>query len=160
MNTIAKSQINEAWNVALAASPQQARTWMEDLMRHEPFVEAYLFTADEHFAPSEKRGLIFLLGFLIWKTLSDQHHAPKRVSYQQLVAAQQENIRLMYELAEDMGADFLDAASKMIESHNQIPMLEMVRDTLASVHSSAVPVDANLRLALVHLKTVTDCLDR
>jgi len=161
MKTIARSQINEAWNIALAATPDQARTWMEDLMRQEPFIDAYLFTADEHYAPSEKRGLIFLLGFLIWRILSPQQPGPKRVSYHQLIAAQRENIRLMYELAESLGADFLDAANKMIQSHNQGPLLETVRDTLASIRSAATaPLDANLRLALVHLKTVADCLDR
>ncbi len=161
MNTLSREIVNQGWNDSMQASPQTARLWMEEMLHQQPSLDAFLFTADEHFSPSDERGVIFILGFIIWRIMSQNRSRTKTIHRHELKAAQEANIRRMYELVEASESSFFEAAATMIKDHNQIPLLGLVIEELVRNHPQSFrPADANLRLAMVHLKTVADCLDR
>jgi hypothetical protein len=161
MKTISKENVDQSWKEAMEAPPEKAREWMEEMMHHQPSLDAFLFTADEHYSPSDERGVIFILGFIIWKIMSSHRNGSKTVHRHELKSAQEANIQKMYDLVESTEASFFESAAKMIQSHNQMPLLGHVIEALQKNHlETNKPADANLRLAMVYLKTVTDCLDR
>jgi hypothetical protein len=161
MKTIAREIADQRWKETLEASPEKARLWMEEMLHHQPSLDAFLFAADEHYSPSDERGVIFILGFAIWKIMLECHPVKKTVHRHELKTAQEINIRQMYELVEASEASFSESAGQMIQNHNQSPLLGLVLDELMKNHRPTnKPSDANLRLAMVHLKSVADCLDR
>ena len=82
METIHKNVIDQVWKETLAAPMDQALDWMDDICDHQPALETYLFSADEHYAPSEERGVIFVLGWFIWKLLLNKNgHPPSALMY-------------------------------------------------------------------------------
>lgn len=161
MQTLAREDIEKAWLECLKAPATDAKQWMEELMQEQPAIDAYLFSADEHFCPSDERGVVFLLGFFIYKMYIDRHQDLKPVDFTDLKEAEINNIQKLYELAEGAHFHFDEAMAKLEPNYRQMPLLNWLKEHLSSIHpgSDRWP-DANFRLAVVHLKTVMDCLDQ
>lgn len=158
METVQKQMVDAAWHGLLSAPANTARDWMDQLCQREPALESYLFSADEHYSPSDERGIIFLAGFLIWRLLAGEKSKP--LTDEALEKVQEQNVRHFYELDASSKHVFLEAARKLNAVSNQRPLIEFVLEILRHYFHDAPPAaDANLRLALVHLKTVVDCLD-
>ncbi len=157
---IAKAVVETIWHKAATATPQEARHWLEDLVQKQPALDHYLFAADEHFAPSDSRGLIFLTGFLIWQTMSHGSRIRRQVTAKDLETAQKSNRDWLYELEAGAHLTRCDLIEKLSDNSRQKPLWKSVLRTLMEESSIANNLqDASRRLALLHLKTVLDCLD-
>ena len=157
---IPKAVVDALWRQAATATPKEAHAWMENLMQRQPALEHYLFSADEHFAPSDSRGLIFVTGFLIWHVLSQNAKIRRQVAQEDLTAVQKSNQNWIYELEAGASLTRCDLLEKLSDNCRQKPLWRTVLATLMEESSIANDLkDANRRLALLHLKTVLDCLD-
>jgi hypothetical protein len=129
-------------------------------MLRQPALDHYLFSADEHFAPSDGRGLIFLTGFLIWHVMSQNSRIRRQVARKELDSMQKANQNWIYELEAGAHLTRCDLLAKLTENCRQKSLWKTVLITLMEESSIAIDLkDANRRLALLHLKTVLDCLD-
>lgn len=129
-------------------------------MLRQPALDHYLFAADEHFAPSDSRGLIFLSGFLIWYVMSQHTKIRRQVARKELDSVQKANQDWIYELEAGASLTRSDLLDKLTETCRQKSLWKTVLASLMEESSIANDLkDANRRLALLHLKTVLDCLD-
>ena len=129
-------------------------------MLRQPALDHYLFAADEHFAPSDSRGLIFLSGFLIWYVMSQHTKIRRQVARKELDSVQKANQDWIYELEAGASLTRSDLLDKLTETCRQKSLWKTVLAALMEESSIANDLkDANRRLALLHLKTVLDCLD-
>ena len=157
---IPKAVVDALWRKATTATPQEAHAWLEELMLRQPALDHYLFSADEHFAPSDSRGLIFLTGFLIWHVMSQNTKIRRQVARKDLDSVQKANQNWIYELEAGANLTRCDLLDKLTQTCRQKSLWKTVLATLMEESSIANDLkDANRRLALLHLKTVLDCLD-
>lgn len=157
---ISKSVVDAIWRKAATATPQEARVWLTDLMQRQPALDHYLFAADEHFAPTDSRGLIFLTGFLIWQVMAQNAKIRRQVAPKDLEAAHKANQNWIYELEAGANLTRSDLLERLSQNCRQKSLWKTVLATLMEESSIADDLkDANRRLALLHLKTVLDCLD-
>jgi hypothetical protein len=157
---IPKAVVDAVWRQAATATPQEARTWLEDLMQRQPALDHYLFAADEHYSPSDSRGLIFLTGFLIWQAMSQNSKIRRQVNPKDLEAAHKASQNWIYELEAGAHLTRCDLLERLSENCRQKALWKSVLATLMEESSIANDLqDSSRRLALLHLKTVLDCLD-
>ena len=159
MKTVPDKSVEKTWKRVTEASPEDAQEMMDQMARAQPFVFAYLMAVDETLNDDAERGQLLLIGLALWETLKKE--APARIiPVEEIQAAEESNLNFLQGLEAGSEMDYMDAMQHLMASYNQMPLLGTVIEALIG-GDEEVPELAheNLGLALVHLKSVIDCLD-
>jgi hypothetical protein len=102
-----------------------------------------------------------LIGLILWKIFSAENSALVTVTKEDLEAAEETNIKFLEELEAGSEMDHMRALQNLMSTYNQIEVLNAVIEALMSGHEEEPELAGeHIGLALLHLKTVVDCLDQ
>ncbi len=161
MKTIPSETIDEIWGRISESTPDEVKTLFEGMQREQPALAAYLTFGDEDIMESEEKGSLLFLGLIIWEILSNRRATLNEVTSAELEAAEDANFEFLEGLAEDSEISYTKAVTKMVVGYNQMPLLGAVVEALMEDYQETPELAGdNVGLALLHLKTVIDCLDQ
>lgn len=107
------------------------------------------------------RGRLLELGAFIHEIMSSANPKLRRIMGEQLEAAEDANLKFLEELDEGSEMGFVESMQKLMATYNQMPLLGTVLEALMEGHEEHPELaPENLGMALLHLKTVIDCLDQ
>jgi hypothetical protein len=161
MNTIPVETVDEVWQRINDYSDDQVQELSERMKAEQPFVLMYLLASDENLYEGEERGKLLELGAIVWEVMSAGDANLRVVSGEELEEAEDANLKMLEDMSEDSDADMAGNVSAFFTDYNQMPLLGAVVEALMAGHEDD-PEDApdNIGLALLHIKTVIDCLDQ
>jgi len=160
MKTIPAATVDEAWQRVNTSSPDQARSLAERMQQEQPFIMVYLLAAEESML-DEERGSLLMLGVTIWQIMSASGPPLRQVRDAELETAEEANIRALEHLDSGSERASMEAMGRLISAYNQMPLLGTVVEALMDGHADEPDLaPEHVGLALIHLKTVIDCLDQ
>ena len=159
MKTVPDKFVEKTWKRVTEASPEDAQAMLDQMAKTQPFVFAYLMAVDETLNDDEQRGQLLLIGLAVWESLKKE--APQRViPVEEIQAAEELNLKFLEGLEAGSEMDYINAMHHLMSSYNQMPLLGSVIEALMEGDEEEPELaNENLGLALVHLKSVIDCLD-
>lgn len=160
MKTIPDKAIEKTWKRVTEATPEDAQAMLDRMAKAQPLVFAYLMAVDETLYDDEQRGQLLLIGLVLWELLRKE--APDHlITMEEIEAAEESNIKFLEGLEAGSEMDYMDGMQRLISTYNQMPLLGAVIEALMEGNEDEPELaDENLGLALVHLKSVIDCLDQ
>jgi hypothetical protein len=161
MKTIPTEQIEATWERICQASREESSRIAQRIQRKQPFVMIYLLASDDGLMEGEDRGKLLELGTFIYEALASAHPKLRKVTGDELEEAEDTNLEFMATLDEGSEMGFIDSMQKLMVTYNQMPLLGAVLEALMQGyedHPELAP--DSLGMALLHLKTVIDCLDQ
>jgi hypothetical protein len=160
MKTIPAHTVDEIWQRVFESDPQESRVLAERMQQEQPFIMIYLMAAEETLLGEEERGEMLMLGAFVWQALSSKGPL-RRVTDTELTAAEAANVGAIEKLDEGPEMDLTAGLGALVANYNQMPLLGAVLETLMAGHEDAPELaPEHVGMALIHLKTVVDCLDQ
>lgn len=161
MNTISGKIIDRTWKRINEATEEEGQRLLDEMAKQQPFVVAYLMAVEETLMGEEERGQLILIGLILWKILSEQKSDLRQITMDDLEAAENENLKFLEGLEEGSEMDHLSGLQNLLATYNQVPLLSAVIESLMADHEEEPELaNENIGLALLHLKSVLDCLDQ
>jgi hypothetical protein len=161
MKTISGKIIDRTWKKINETTEEDAQQLMDGMAKQQPFIVAYLLAVEETMMSGEDRGQLMLIGLILWKIFSAENPELVTVSKDVLEAAEEANIKFLEELEAGSEMDHMRALQHLMSTYNQIEVLNAVIEALMSGHEDEPELAGeHIGLALLHLKTVVDCLDQ
>ena len=160
MNTVPEKSVERTWKRVTDATPEEAQRLLDTLAKAQPFIFAYLMAVDETLYEDDQRGQLLLIGLVLWEVLRKE--APTSViPIEQIQTAEEANLRFLENLDDGSEMDYVEGIQKLIATYNQMPLLGAVVEALMEGNEEEPDLaNENLGLAMVHLKSVIDCLDQ
>lgn len=160
MNTISEKVVERTWRRVTEATPEDAQTMLDAMAKAQPYIFAYLMAVDETLYEDEQRGQLLLIGLILWEVF--RREAPAEVvPIEAIEAAEAENLQFLERLEAGSEMDYAEGLQQLISTYNQMPLLGAVVEALMEGNEEEPELaNENLGLALVHLKSVIDCLDQ
>ena len=161
MTTVPDKTIDRIWRRINEATPEHGQKQMEKLTAEQPFLLAYLLAIEETLLAEHERGDLLMLGLVIWQALSSPRSALRSVTQEEIESIGARNLKFLEELEAGSEMDYVNAMQQLTSTYNQMPLLGAVIESLMAGHEEEPEMAPdNLGLALLHLKTVIDCLDQ
>jgi hypothetical protein len=159
MKTIPDKAIEKIWKRVTEATPEDAQAMLDRMARAQPYAFAYLMAVDETLYDDEQRGQLLLIGLVLWEVLR-KDATDRVIAIDEIQAAEAANIKFLESLDAGSEMDYVNGMQDLVASYNQMPLLGAVMEALMEGNEEEPELaDENLGLALVHLKSVIDCLD-
>ena len=104
---------------------------------------------------------LIYLGAVIFEIIASQQVDLRPVSPEEVMAAEEANVLLLEDLEEGSEMGFTEAVESLLVTYNQMPLLSALLEALMSPHEDNPELAPDhIGMALIHLKTVIDCLDQ
>ena len=161
MQTIPSSLIDKTWEHLNETPPEEVKVLFERMTAEQPILVGYLLAIEEDVLEKKQQGTLLFLGMVIWQIMSNGGAMLTEVTPEALEAAEDANIAFLERLDEDSEMNYMSAVTQMMDRYNQTPLLGAILDALMEGNEDTPELaDDSMGLALVHLKTVIDCLDQ
>jgi hypothetical protein len=161
MKTISGQIIDDTWKQINEATEEDAQELMDLMAKQQPFIVAYLLAVEETLMSRHERGQIILIGVILWQILNETKPGLRQINVEDLEAAEEVNVKFLEELEAGSEMDHMAALQELMTSYNQVGLLSAVIEALmAGNEEEPEMVGEHVGLALLHLKTVIDCLDQ
>ena len=161
MKRIAVEDIEAVMERMGRASEPEIQRIAERMQTEQPYIMVYLLASEEQLTEDEEDGWLMSLGSVIFESMSGVNPKLRPVSGDELLAAEEKNLKLLERLEEGSEMGFMDAVESLSDTYNQMPLLGMILNALMADYADEPELaPENLGLALLHLKTVIDCLDQ
>jgi hypothetical protein len=161
MKTISGKIIERTWKRINEASEEEAQRLLDVMAKQQPFIVAYLMAVEETLMGDHERGQLLLIGLMLWEIISAENPALRQVTMVDLEAAEQVNIKFLEELEAGSEMDHLAGLQKLMATYHQVPLLTALIEALMADDAEEPELASeNTGLALLHLKSVLDCLDQ
>jgi len=109
----------------------------------------------------EERGQLMLIGLILWEIMSAEHSGLRQITMDDLEAAEEANVKFLEDLEAGSEMDHMSALQNLMTTYNQVDLLNAVIEALMVGHEEEPELAGeHIGLALLHLKTVLDCLDQ
>ena len=127
----------------------------------QPYLLGYLMAVEQQLMEKKARGSILLLGFIVWHIMSKAAPHLRQIGPEELETAEEANILRLEQMNEDSEMNFRKATLELFSTYNQMPLLGIVLEALMHDFEEAPEMmDDRNAMALLHLKSVIDCLDQ
>jgi hypothetical protein len=161
MKTITQEVIDHHWDRICSLSDEESERLVRRMLQEQPFIMLYLLAADEQWMAQEERGRLQELGAIVWEIMSQNGQKLRQVSPKELEAAEDANTAFAQQLDEGPEMQFQEAILHMMANYNQMPLLGTIVEALMEEYEEAPSIAPDgVGMALLHLKTVIDCLDQ
>ena len=161
MKTISGKIIDRTWKRINETTGEDAQLRLDAMAKQQPFIVAYLMAVEETLLAGEERGHLLLIGLILWEIVSTENPHLRPITMQDLEAAEQVNIKFLEELEAGSEMDHMAGLEKLMATYNQVPLLSAVIEALMSGNEEEPELAGDdIGLALLHLKTILDCLDQ
>ena len=161
MRTIPENSIDPIWTRLNESPPDEIRQKFEKLGKAQPFIVAYMLAVEETLMAEGDRGNLLFLTLIIHEIMSAARPRLQQITGEVLESAESANTQFLENLEAGSEIGYIDALSKLVATYNQMPLLGAVLEALMAGNEEEPELaDENLGMALIHLKTVIDCLDQ
>lgn len=161
MNTISGKIIDRTWKRTNEATEEEGQRLLDVMAKQQPFVVAYLMAVEETLMGEEERGQLILIGLILWQIVSAEKPDLKPITMDDLEAAETANLKFLEELEAGSEMDHMAGLQNLMTNYNQVPLLSVVVEALMGGNEEEPELaNENIGLALLHLKSVLDCLDQ
>lgn len=161
MKTIPQEEIDRHWARVCEMNERESQALARQMQEEQPFVMVYLLAADENWMAEDEPGRLLELGAILWEIMRQGRQKLRQVTGEELEAAEDANLAFLEKLDEGPQMKFQDAVLQMMADYNQMPLLGSVVEALMEEYADAPEIAPDhVGMALLHLKTVIDCLDQ
>ncbi len=161
MKTISGKTIDRTWKRINEATEEEAQCLMDAMAKQQPFIVAYLLAVEETLMGDQERGQLTLIGLILWEILSGESPGLRQITMDDLEAAEEANVKFLEELEAGSEMDHMSALQNLMTTYNQVALLNAIIESLMAGHEEEPELAGeHIGLALLHLKTVLDCLDQ
>ena len=161
MKTISGKIIDRTWKRINDATEEEAQRRLDAMVKEQPFIVAYLLAVEETLMGEEERGQLVLIGLILWEILSTEQPGLRKITMDDLEAAETTNLKFLEELEAGSEMDHMAGLQNLMATYNQVPLLSAVIESLmAGDQEEPELASETVGLALLHLKAVLDCLDQ
>ena len=161
MNTISGKIIDRTWKRTNEATEEEGQRLLDVMARQQPFVVAYLMAVEETLMGEEDRGQLILIGLILWQVVSAEKPDLRQITMDDLEAAETRNLKFLEEMEAGSEMDHMAGLQNLLATYNQVPLFTVVIEALMGGNEEESElVGENIGLALLHLKSVLDCLDQ
>ena len=161
MKTISGKTIDRTWKRINEATEEEAQRLMDAMAKQQPFIVAYLLAVEETLMGDQERGQLTLIGLILWEILSGETPGLRQITMDDLEAAEEANVKFLEELEAGSEMDHMSALQNLMTTYNQVALLNAIIESLMAGHEEEPELAGeHIGLALLHLKTVPDCLDQ
>ena len=160
MDAIPAEVVERTWKriggISVRRSPRLARR----MEKEQPVAVAYLLAVDHDILNQDERHLLFYLGMVVWRAMSQGAKPLPRVTEAALDEAEEGNLKLVEYLRSESEAGFVEAARTMLLSYGQPEVLKYVVEALMEEPEEGTLIrDENRGLMMLNVKTLIDCFD-
>lgn len=131
---------------------------IDEIAEAQPFLFAYLMAMGEGDFSEEERELLLFLGLSIYQMMKQDGAVLASVTEDHLDRLEQQNMRMLEDLADESEREFMQAASGMLRDHPQPEVLRHVIEEVTTQEEEDGVRPANHGILVVFLKIVIDCL--
>ena len=161
MRTIPVETVERVWDQLEQVSREEASQLANRMREQQPALMVYLLAGEEALDTGEESGWLIYLGAVIFEIIASQQVDLRPVSPEEVMAAEEANVLLLEDLEEGSEMGFTDAVKSLLVTYNQMPLLSALLEALMSPHEDNPELAPDhIGMALIHLKTVIDCLDQ
>src|SRR6266487_4350025 len=161
MRTISGKIIDRTWKRINEATEEEGQRLLETMAKQQPFIVAYLMAIEETQMDDDQRGQLTLIGLILWEIIYAENPALRQITMADLEAAEQANVKFLEDLEAGSEMDHMSALQNLMTTYNQMALLNAVIEGLMAGHEEEPELAGeHIGLALLHLKTVLDCLDQ
>lgn len=161
MNTISGKIIDRTWKRTNEATEEEGQRLLDVMAKQQPFVVAYLMAVEETLMGEEERGQLILIGLILWQIVSAEKPDLRQITMDDLEAAETHNLKFLKEMDAGSEMDHMAGLQNLLATYNQVPLFTVVIEALmGGDEENPELAGENIGLALLHLKSVLDCLDQ
>jgi hypothetical protein len=161
MNTISGKIIDRTWKRTNEATEEEGQRLLDSMAKQQPYIVAYLMAVEETLMAEEERGQLMLIGLICWQIVFAENKNLRAVTMEELEAAESANVKFLEEMEAGSEMDHMASLQDLMANYNQMPLLSAAIEALMADHVEEPELAGeNIGLALLHLKTVLDCLDQ
>ncbi len=161
MNTISGKIIDRTWKRTNEATEEEGQRLLDVMAKQQPFVVAYLMAVEETLMGEEERGQLILIGLILWQIVSAEKPDLRQITMDDLEAAETRNLKFLEEMEAGSEMDHMAGLQNLLATYNQVPLFTVVIEALMGGNEDEPELAGeNIGLALLHLKSVLDCLDQ
>ncbi len=161
MKPIPYDLVENTWRAVSVMAPEEAQKSMQAMGEEQPMLLAYLMAAEDENFNEEERGLFVYIGFVVWRIMSEGGGAAPVINEERIERAEAGNLKMLEYLEGETEADFAQTVETLSNSYNQREVLRYVVEALMEEPEEGEFFrEENKGLAMLHLKTVIDCLDQ
>lgn len=161
MNTISAEIVERTWQEIATMPPANYPKIINQFAKEQPFILGYLMSVDEEQFNEDERELLFYLGTVVWRMMSQGHKPLQKVTEEMIFEAEDNNFRMLQYLEGEDETEFYDTTAKMLQSYNQPEVLRYVVEALMEEDEQGVNIrEDNVGMMMIYLKTVIDCFDK
>ncbi len=161
MNTILGKIIDRTWKRTNEATEEEGQRLLDVMAKQQPFVVAYLMAVEETLMGEEERGQLILIGLILWQIVSAEKPDLRQITMDDLEAAETRNLKFLEEMEAGSEMDHMAGLQNLLATYNQVPLFTVVIEALMGGNEDEHELAGeNIGLALLHLKSVLDCLDQ
>ncbi len=160
LTTVPLSAIEDAWHEIYDTTEERAQDLMEEFVREQPDLAAYLASAEEEIDTVSDRGFLMLYGVWAWLACKMNGRDTTRVPATAIEAAAQRNYKDMLRLQEEETKMVMDASAHFRKDFRQLPLLgAIINDVMEGQLEGDSRQDDVTGMIVLCMKTVIDCLD-
>jgi hypothetical protein len=161
MKTISGKVIDRTWKRINEATEEDAQLLLDEMAKKQPVVVAYLLAVEETIAGEGDRGQLILIGLILWEIISAQKTELRQITMDDIEAAEEANIKFLEEMEAGSEMDHMNGLQSLMTNYNQVELLGAVIEALMSGHEDEPDMAGEgVGMALLHLKSVLDCMDQ
>lgn len=161
MKTISGKVIDRTWKRINEATEEDAQRLLDEMAKEQPVVVAYLLAVEETIAGEGDRGQLILIGLILWEIISAQKIELRQITMDDIEAAEEANIKFLEEMEAGSEMDHMNGLQSLMTNYNQVELLGAVIEALMSGHEDEPDMAGEgVGMALLHLKSVLDCMDQ
>lgn len=160
LTTVPLSAIEDAWHDIYNTSEERAQELLEEFVREQPDLAAYLASAEEEINTLDDRGFLMLYGVWIWRACRLNGRDTTRVTATAIEAAANRNYEDMRRLENERSRQVMDASAHFRKDFRQAPLLgAILNDVMEGAMEGESRSDDITGMIVLCAKTAIDCLD-
>lgn len=160
LTTVPLSAIEDAWHEIYDTTEERAGELMDEFVREQPDLAAYLASAEEEINTLTDRGYLMLYGVWAWLACKLNGRDTTRITATAIEAAATRNHADMMRLQEDRTRQVMDASAAFRKDFRQLPLLgAIINDAMEGDMEGESRRDDITGMTVLCAKTVIDCLE-
>jgi hypothetical protein len=161
MKPVRPESIDKVWRVVTSMNRKESQSMMGEMNESQPHLLEYLMKTDDGVLNDSERGMLLYLGVVLWKIMKEEGAHLRVVQDTEIAAAANRNLKMVEYLEGEPESDYMKTIQFVLQNYNQVQVLRSITESIVNDPEEGGRFrDENKGLAMLHLKTVLDCLDQ
>ncbi len=159
MNPISADVVEKTWVEMNQMHPEEMIRTVTELSEEQPDLLVYLMGAGDEIFNQDEREMFMYIGTAVWQMMSRGERPLVRVTEEDIFQAEDQNIQMLEQMAQESPGDFMAVTSRMLSEYNQIEILRYIVEAIMEEEEDLEIREDSRGWMLICLKSVVDCLD-